>query len=94
MPNVTNSTEKAEKRQDRQTGRQDNSYSATSNSIVIEASDIDIVDKPDTRAANNDRAADVPPPPDGGYGWVCVIACLLVNMFSWGVVSVSRSLTC
>jgi hypothetical protein len=29
------------------------------------------------------------PPPDGGYGWVCVAACFLFNAFTWGVVSVS-----
>ena len=31
----------------------------------------------------------IPPPPDGGYGWVCVLSCFLINAFSWGVVSVS-----
>ena len=29
------------------------------------------------------------PPPDGGYGWVCVLACFCVNAFTWGVVAVS-----
>lgn len=28
------------------------------------------------------------PPPDGGYGWVCVLACFCVNAFTWGVVAV------
>lgn len=27
-------------------------------------------------------------PPDGGYGWVCVGACFMVNCFTWGTVSV------
>lgn len=27
-------------------------------------------------------------PPDGGYGWVCVLACFLVNFATWGVVAV------
>ena len=29
-------------------------------------------------------------PPDGGYGWVCVVACFIVNFFTFGLVSVSR----
>lgn len=28
-------------------------------------------------------------PPDGGYGWVCVSACFVLNAFTWGTVSVS-----
>ncbi|KAG7007747.1 hypothetical protein G7Y79_00008g023850 [Physcia stellaris] len=24
-------------------------------------------------------------PPDGGYGWVCVGACFIINAFSWGL---------
>jgi hypothetical protein len=28
------------------------------------------------------------PPPDGGYGWVCVGACFTINCFTWGVVAV------
>lgn len=89
MPDLTNSIEKAAKREERQTGRADNRCSTSSNSITIEANDIDIVDKPRTQEVNIEQTADVPPPPDGGYGWVCVVACLLINMFSWGVVSVS-----
>ena len=30
------------------------------------------------------------PPPDGGYGWVCVLACFCVNAFTWGVVAVGH----
>ena len=35
-------------------------------------------------------SAEAPPslPPDGGYGWVCVLACFCVNAFTWGVVAV------
>lgn len=29
------------------------------------------------------------PPPDGGYGWVCLACCFMVNCFTWGVVAVS-----
>ena len=28
------------------------------------------------------------PPPDGGYGWVCLLACFCVNAFTWGIVAV------
>ncbi|KAI4226650.1 MAG: hypothetical protein L6R36_003016 [Xanthoria steineri] len=30
---------------------------------------------------------DQDPPPDGGYGWVCVAACFMINCFTWGIVS-------
>jgi MFS family permease len=28
-------------------------------------------------------------PPDGGYGWVCVAACFMINCFTWGLASQS-----
>ena len=31
------------------------------------------------------------PPPDGGYGWVCLFAYFCVNAFTWGVVAASTS---
>lgn len=31
---------------------------------------------------------DLEHPPDGGYGWVCVAACFMINCFTWGIVSV------
>jgi hypothetical protein len=30
-------------------------------------------------------------PPDGGYGWVCVVCVFLINAHTWGVNSVSLS---
>ncbi|KIW11145.1 hypothetical protein PV08_10445 [Exophiala spinifera] len=27
------------------------------------------------------------PPPDGGYGWVCLACCFVINCFTWGVVA-------
>lgn len=24
-------------------------------------------------------------PPDGGYGWVCILACFIINGFTWGI---------
>jgi hypothetical protein len=32
---------------------------------------------------------DIPKPPDGGYGWVCLACCFASNCFTWGIVSVS-----
>lgn len=27
-------------------------------------------------------------PPDGGYGWLCVAACFMINFATWGAVAV------
>ncbi|KEY68597.1 hypothetical protein S7711_05779 [Stachybotrys chartarum IBT 7711] len=32
----------------------------------------------------------IEPPPDGGYGWLCVLGQFLVNGFTWGVAAVSQ----
>lgn len=29
--------------------------------------------------------------PDGGYGWVCVVATFLINAHSWGINTVSTT---
>ena len=31
-------------------------------------------------------------PPDGGYGWVCVVAEFFINGFTWGIVAVGITL--
>lgn len=33
--------------------------------------------------------SDLSAPPDGGYGWVVVGACMALNGFTWGVTAVS-----
>lgn len=34
---------------------------------------------------------EVEPPPDGGYGWVCVLCVFLVDAHTWGISSVGFS---
>ncbi|KAK3324329.1 major facilitator superfamily domain-containing protein [Cercophora scortea] len=36
-------------------------------------------------AYDNAQDSDMPPPPDGGYGWVCTLCVFLVNANTWGV---------
>lgn len=31
-------------------------------------------------------------PPDGGYGWVCVVSLFMINFSTWGAVAVCASL--
>lgn len=48
-------------------------------------------DDKDSEAQNADPVAKFagaqlsPPPPNGGYGWVCVVCCGLINGHTWGI---------
>ena len=37
----------------------------------------------------DETSATTEPPPDGGYGWVCVGSVFIINGFTWGVTAVS-----
>ena len=39
---------------------------------------------------STDSDSTAEPPPDGGYGWVCVASVFIINGFTWGVTAVSR----
>ena len=63
--------------------------------------DAEIVDRPletksDDKQAEESSSGDSneveDPPPDGGYGWVCVASVFIVNGFTWGVNAVRFSL--
>jgi len=45
-------------------------------------------DSPMDAADTEDQSPVVTKPPDGGYGWVCVAACFIINCFTWGVIAV------
>ena len=39
-----------------------------------------------------DSNAVADPPPDGGYGWICVASVFIINGFTWGVTAVRVSI--
>lgn len=43
---------------------------------------------PDPEGAQPLAYPELNPPPDGGYGWVCVVCVFLVNAHTWGINSV------
>ncbi len=45
----------------------------------------------DERKAPSPEHTEVADLPDGGYGWVCVVAVFFINGFTWGIIAVSYS---
>ena len=43
----------------------------------------DVMSEEEHAASTEDQKVDVPP--DGGYGWVCVACCFLINAHTWGI---------
>jgi hypothetical protein len=62
-------------------GHKDLNLSPPAESKIVIDLESDKVRSPDS------KVEDVPP--DGGYGWVCVGCCALINAHTWGVNSVS-----
>lgn len=44
----------------------------------------------DVELPSTDSDLTAEPPPDGGYGWVCVASVFIINGFTWGVTAVSH----
>lgn len=42
-------------------------------------------EKDSTAQAEAQPKSIVPPPPNGGYGWVCTVACATINAHTWGL---------
>ena len=43
-------------------------------------------------ASSSDSNVVAEPPPDGGYGWICVASVFIINGFTWGVTAVRFSI--
>jgi hypothetical protein len=50
-----------------------------------------IDDNDETTQRQNEATPQKDDFPEGGYGWVCTIACAFINAHSWGMNSVSPS---
>ena len=44
-----------------------------------------IEDESDPEKSDNNAKPKIPPPPNGGYGWVCTICTALINGHTWGL---------
>ncbi|KAK5050435.1 hypothetical protein LTR84_003716 [Exophiala bonariae] len=62
---------------------------ATSPNVPMESSTTNAANCEELAFENGCASGErVPPePPDGGYGWICLICCFAVNCFTWGVVA-------
>lgn len=70
------------------------SYLPRMNAGTTDSHQLSELDKPsstylDVVQHNQDA---LPAPPDGGYGWLCVLAQFLINGFTWGVAAVYANL--
>ena len=51
--------------------------------MIDEGGNSDIISAVEPAVVSNEPKVDVPP--DGGYGWVCVACCFLINAHTWGI---------
>ena len=67
--------------------RNEKDHSETNSSSEIEKAASDQSNKEQSKATSPPKDE----PPDGGYGWVCVACCALINAHTWGINSVGTS---